>query len=104
MDDNVRTLIDSYPERAGRYLRDIRKLIFDIAAEESLGAITESLKWGEPSYSVKKGSPVRMDWKAKNPNSISIFFICTTTLIETFRGSGGFPSKKDKKAVRTRHS
>lgn len=85
MDANVKSLIESYPNPARDYLMQIRELIYDIAENESLGAITETLKWGEPSYASKKGSPIRMDWKAKNPESVSIFFNCKTTLVETFR-------------------
>ncbi|MFQ3261657.1 DUF1801 domain-containing protein [Reinekea sp.] len=82
MDKDIQSLLETYPEPARRYLLQIRDMILDIADEESLGSITESLKWGEPSFASKKGSPIRMDWKAKHPNAVSIFFNCKTTLVE----------------------
>jgi hypothetical protein len=85
MTKEIQSLLDSYPEPARVYLIKIRDLIHDIAEEESLGLITESLKWGEPSFASKKGSPIRMDWKAKHPDVVSIFFNCKTTLVETFK-------------------
>lgn len=85
MNKEIQSLLDSYPEPARGYLLQIREMIFDIADDENLGPINESLKWGEPSFASKKGSPVRMDWKAKNPNVVSLFFHCQTTLVETFK-------------------
>lgn len=45
----------------------------------------ETLKWGEPSYLVKKGSTIRIDWKSKAPNQYAIYFKCTSSLVETFK-------------------
>ena len=43
------------------------------------------MKWGEPSYLVKKGSTIRMDWKAKSPDQYAMYFKCTSKLVPTFR-------------------
>lgn len=85
MSDSIKEKLDAYPIDACNRLIEIRALILEVADEEALGEITESLKWGEPSFTAKKGSPIRMDWKPKNPNQISVFFNCKTTLIETFK-------------------
>lgn len=82
---NVKTKIDSYPEKARIYAKQIRALIYKTAELEGIDRIEESLKWGEPSFKSPGGSPVRMDWKAKNPGNFYIFFNCKTTLVETFR-------------------
>ena len=50
-----------------------------------IGDLEETLKWGEPSYLVKKGSTVRIDWKAKTPNQYAIYFKCTSKLVATFK-------------------
>ena len=55
------------------------------ASDLELGEVEESLKWGEHSYSVKTGSPIRTDWKLKSPNQYYLFFNCQTKLIDTFR-------------------
>ncbi len=76
---------DTYPNRVSKKLHSIRSLIFEVAKQHQLGEVSETLKWGEPSYSVAGGSPIRMDWKQRSPNSVSLYFNCNTTLVETFR-------------------
>ncbi|WP_108124569.1 DUF1801 domain-containing protein [Saccharospirillum mangrovi] len=85
MTPEVTAKFASYPKPAASRLKQLRDIIHQIAAEQSLGDVTESLKWNEPSYSVKGGSPVRFDWKAKHPEQIALYFICTTSLVGTFR-------------------
>jgi hypothetical protein len=60
----------------------LRKLMLSLESE--VGDITETLKWGEPAYQTKRGSTVRFDWKANAPEFFSIYFICSTRLVETF--------------------
>ncbi|MBF4318319.1 DUF1801 domain-containing protein, partial [Vibrio anguillarum] len=74
-----------YPENVRIRLEELRNLVFQIVSELDLGDVDESLKWGEPSYSVKTGSPLRMDWKLKSPNNYYLFFNCQTKLVDTFR-------------------
>lgn len=85
MDSNVKTKIDLYPDEVKSQLLNIRDAIFAVAKEECLGEITETLKWNEPSYQSKNGSTVRMDWKDKSPRTVSVYFNCNTTLVETFK-------------------
>lgn len=60
-------------------------LILSIAAENELGDVEETLKWGEASYLVKGGTTIRIDWKSKDSDSIKVYFHCQTRLIETFK-------------------
>ncbi|EGR2558748.1 DUF1801 domain-containing protein [Vibrio alginolyticus] len=85
MNKVVKARFDEYPENVRLRLEELRNLVFQIASELDLGEIDESLKWGEPSYSVKTGSPLRMDWKLKSPNNYYLFFNCQTKLVDTFR-------------------
>lgn len=85
MDKAVKARFDEYPENARVRLAELRNLVFQIASELELGEVEETLKWGEPSYSVKTGSPLRMDWKLKSPNNYYLFFNCQTKLVDTFR-------------------
>lgn len=85
MSPEIKNKFSSYPEPAQSHLLFLRQLIFDLAKEESLGKIDESLKWGEPSYLVKKGSAIRMDWKARSPETLSLYFNCQSRLIEIFK-------------------
>ncbi|MDC5806232.1 DUF1801 domain-containing protein [Vibrio europaeus] len=85
MNNAVKERFDEYPENARARLTELRDLVFKIASELDLGQVDETLKWGEPSYSVKTGSPLRMDWKLKSPNNYYLFFNCQTKLVDTFR-------------------
>ncbi|MCG9580877.1 DUF1801 domain-containing protein [Vibrio tubiashii] len=85
MNNAVKERFDEYPENARVRLTELRNLVFEIVSELDLGEVDETLKWGEPSYSVKTGSPLRMDWKLKSPNNYYLFFNCQTKLVDTFR-------------------
>ena len=53
-----------------------------------VGPLTETLKWGEPSYITprsKSGSTIRIAWKAAAPEQYSIFFKCTANLVPAFK-------------------
>ncbi|MET0356063.1 MAG: DUF1801 domain-containing protein, partial [Cellvibrio sp.] len=82
MDSAVKQKYDNYPTAAQHFFQTIRNTIFQVAEAEGLGAVEETLKWNEPSYSTKNGSAIRIDLKPKSPNQISIYFNCNTTLVE----------------------
>lgn len=85
MKPEVEAKFASYPVEAREQLERIRNLVFAVAEEESLGKVEETLKWGEPSFLVKGGSTIRIDWKPKDPDVIKVYFHCQTSLIETFK-------------------
>ena len=77
---------DSYPKKVRRKLEYLRQLIIQTATEiDTIAEIEETLKWGEPSYLVKKGSTIRIDWKTKTPHQYAMYFKCTSKLVETFK-------------------
>ncbi|MEZ8962019.1 DUF1801 domain-containing protein [Vibrio cyclitrophicus] len=85
MDKVVKNRFEEYPENVRLRLEELRTLILKLESDLELGEVEESLKWGEPSYRVKTGSPIRIDWKLKSPNQYYLFFNCQTKLIDTFR-------------------
>lgn len=85
MKAEVKEKFNSYPRHIKPLILQLRKMVFSVAGDCNLGEIDETLKWGEPSYQVKNGSPVRMDWKPKSPNQYFLFFHCQTKLVDTFR-------------------
>ena len=85
MNPAIENTIDDYPEKAKVKFYEIRSLILEVARDNGLGDIDETLKWGQPSYLSKSGSTIRLDWQQKTPNSISVFFNCKTILVETFK-------------------
>lgn len=85
-DPRVKEKFESYPEEIRNKLSYLRNLIMETAQEcDSIDEIEETLKWGEPSYLVKKGSTVRVDWKPKAPDQYAMYFKCTSMLVPTFK-------------------
>jgi hypothetical protein len=85
----VASTFETYPPKIRRKLFALRELIFDTAAAtEGVGAIEETLKWGEPAYLTsesKSGSTIRIAWKKAQPARYAMHFHCQTSLVETFR-------------------
>lgn len=79
------THCNDYPEPARQLLLTVRQLILSVAAEHALSPVEESIKWGEASFLVKGGTAIRIDWKAKDPEFVKLFFHCQTRLVATFR-------------------
>jgi len=83
---NVAEKFDSYPDQMRNKVLFLRQLILDTAAElDAVGAVEETLKWGEPSYKTKSGSTIRIDWKESNPKQYAMYFHCKTKLVDTFK-------------------
>lgn len=88
-DTDVAEAFDACPPKLRRKLLAVRELIFETAtATEGVGAIEETLKWGEPAYltsETKSGSTIRLGWKPSAPGEYSLNFHCQTTLVADFR-------------------
>ena len=86
----VKAKFETYPKDIKKKMQYLRKLILDTASEiDQIEQLEETLKWGEPSYIVKKGSTIRMDWKDKKPDQYALYFNCNTSLVETFKAVYG---------------
>lgn len=82
----VASRIDACPEFMRKKLLFLRRLIIETAAEtDKVGAVSESLKWGEPSYSTRTGTTIRIAWKDTRPRHYAMYFHCRTSLVDTFR-------------------
>ena len=82
----VANVFKHYPKSMRQKLMFLRQLVLDTASEtEAVGVVEETLKWGEPSYVSKGGSPIRMDWKDKSPHQYAMYFHCKTKLVQTFK-------------------
>jgi len=85
-DPRVPEKFKSYTPKVRKKLKKLRQLIIDEAkALPDITALEETLKWGEPSYLVKGGSTIRLDWKAKTPDTYQLYFKCTSKLVSTFK-------------------
>lgn len=86
----VDAVFGAYPGQVRAKLLALRKLIFDTAKTTSgVGALEETLKWGQPSYLTtesKSGSTIRIDQVKSEAGGYAVYFHCQTDLVETFRG------------------
>jgi hypothetical protein len=88
-DPVVEEVFSAYPKPLKAKLLALRRLIFDTArTTKGVGALQETLKWGQPSYlttETKSGSTIRIDQVKATANQCAIYFHCQTDLVETFR-------------------
>ncbi len=88
-DERVAAVFDAYPRAVRKKLLALRKLIFDTAARtDGVGALQETLKWGQPSYltaETKSGSTIRIDAIKGDETRYALFFTCHTDLVGSFR-------------------
>jgi len=88
-DPAVDAVFNTYPTPLKTRLLALRRLIFETArTTPGVGALQETLKWGQPSYlttETKSGSTVRIDQVKTAPDCYAIYFHCQTDLVETFR-------------------
>lgn len=95
VETQVAAHFDHYPAAVKKKMLALRELMFDVAEQSpGVGELQEMLKWGEPAYltsQTKSGSTVRIDWKAKAPEKIAVYFNCNTTLVDSFRSM--FPNE-----------
>lgn len=85
-DSAVAGVFESYPPAIRKKLLGLRKLIYEVVAQDkNIGELEECLKWGEPAYLTKRGSAVRINWKASSPEKLFVYFNCKTSLVETFK-------------------
>ena len=89
MPAEVAAAFSAFPERVRARLLEVRKLIFETAADiKGVGPLTETLKWGEPAYLTQatgSGSTVRLGWVRSSERACAVLFNCRTTLIDDFR-------------------
>ena len=85
----VDAVFSAYPKPIKARLLALRRLIFDTAkATKGVGALQETLKWGQPSYlttETKSGSTIRIDQVKSAADQYAVYFHCQTDLVETFR-------------------
>lgn len=78
----------AYSEKDRNILLQLRELIYTTAHElDATIVVTESLKWGQPSYAAMGGTPIRID--IFNDGRVAVFFHCQTNLVSYFRSVFG---------------
>jgi Domain of unknown function (DU1801) len=88
-DPAVDAVFGAYPKPLKARLLALRRLILDTAAAtKGVGALQETLRWGQPSYltaTTKSGSTIRIDRVKASVNQYAVYFHCQTDLVATFR-------------------
>ena len=88
-DAAVDAVFAAYPIPLKTRLLALRRLILETARTTTgVGALQETLKWGQPSYlttETRSGSTIRIDRIKSATDQYAIYFHCQTDLVETFR-------------------
>ena len=88
-DPAVDAVFAAYPAPLKARLLALRRLILETAKTTAgVGALQETLKWGQPNYlttETRSGSTIRIDQVKSAPGHCGIYFHCQTDLVETFR-------------------
>lgn len=86
-DPKIRDVYAGFSRPARDGMLKIRDLIIDAAkADSRIGEVSETLKWGQPSYiprAPKTGTPIRLG--VPKVGEFAIFVHCQTTVISEFR-------------------
>ena len=87
-DRAVASVFKAYPADVRHRLMSLRALVFETAARtEGVGAFSETLKWGQPSYLTAEtgsGTTVRID-RLKKSDGYAIYFHCQSGLVGQFK-------------------
>jgi Domain of unknown function (DU1801) len=87
-DSDVASVFKAYPPGIRAKLMALRELVFDTAARTAgVGPLTETLKWGQPSYltdGTGSGTTVRID-RLKGGDGYAVYFHCQSGLVGQFR-------------------
>jgi hypothetical protein len=87
-DPRVASLFKGYTPALRARLMALRELVFDTAAATAgVGRLTETLKWGQPSYLTEEtgsGTTVRID-RLKAGDGYALYFHCQSGLVGQFR-------------------
>lgn len=88
-DPRVAAAFKTYAPDVRDRLMALRETIFDVAAAtDGVGVLTETLKWGQPSYLTEEtgsGTTVRIDRLKGDSGGYAIYFHCRSGLVGHFR-------------------
>ncbi|MCQ0093183.1 hypothetical protein [Roseovarius sp. M141] len=85
----VAKVVTRWPDRAQAAFHVIRRIVLNAAASTPpVGALSETLKWGEPAWltgASRSGTTLRCAWQKAAPDHIGVYVNCRTDLAETMR-------------------
>ncbi|NSX54865.1 DUF1801 domain-containing protein [Parasulfitobacter algicola] len=84
-ENDIAAAYDAFPKDVRNVLLELRRLILTTAIDtKEVSAVTEALKWGQPSYLTKTGTTIRLG-RDKASGRPAIFVHCQTSLVGEFR-------------------
>ena len=88
-DAKVAAVFKAYAPDVRARLMALRETVFEVAAvTPGVGALTETLKWGQPSYLTEEtgsGTTVRIDRLKDDAGGYAVYFHCQSGLVGQFR-------------------
>jgi hypothetical protein len=85
----IKKVYERFPKEMKTKVLEVREIIFEVGKNnEKITKITETLKWGEPTYQrdrSKYGSPIKINYKKTMENHFSISVISSTNLIQKIK-------------------
>ncbi len=88
-DESVKAAFEAHSGATGVELHRLRGLILEAAENiEEVGALTETLKWGQPAYlptRARTGTTLRIDALKEPRRGVALYVHCQTTLAEDFK-------------------
>ncbi len=88
-DARVAAVFKAYPPGLRTRLVALRELVLNTAAKTAgVGGLSETLKWGQPSYLTEEsgsGTTVRIDRLKNRDDGYAIYFHCQSGLVDSFR-------------------
>ena len=88
-DPKVTAVFKAYAPDVRARLMALRETVFDVAAATpGVGPLTETLKWGQPSYLTQEtgsGTTIRIDRVKGEKGGFAMYFHCRSGLVGQFR-------------------
>ncbi|MEJ6397569.1 DUF1801 domain-containing protein [Yoonia sp. 208BN28-4] len=86
--DTIAAAYAAMPENSRAMALRLRDLIYETAREmPQIGELSETLKWGQPSYTVKGGTPLRI--AVPKTGGCGLYAHCQTTVIADYAAVHG---------------
>jgi hypothetical protein len=87
IDANVQAVFDRHRPELREKLVTLRAVILDVAREENVGQIEETLKWGQPAYLTASGAgtTIRIDRDDSHGGALAIYVNCKSSLVGEWR-------------------
>ncbi|MEM6758372.1 MAG: DUF1801 domain-containing protein [Pseudomonadota bacterium] len=80
---DIIAVIELWHASVRRTARQLRAMCWDVAQRDNIGALSETLKWGEPAWrpvAPRTGSTLRIGWKEATPDRLNLYLNCKTDL------------------------